>query len=79
MAIALHNLGDDARARKEMERVTREQPGHANAWFNLGVVAGSMGDKKTAIRAWEQYLKLDPSGERSAGIREELRRLKGTL
>jgi predicted TPR repeat methyltransferase len=71
-------MGDDARARQELDRVTREQPGHVNAWFNLGVVAGAAGDKKTAIRAWEQYLKLDPNGERAAGIRDELKRMKAT-
>lgn len=76
MAIAFHNVGDDARARQELERVTKENPQHKNAWFNLGVVAGAAGDKATNIRAWEQYLKIDPNGERSAGVRDELARLK---
>ena len=34
------------------------------------------GDKATAIRAWEEYLKLEPSGTHSGAIPEELTRLK---
>lgn len=76
MAVAFHNLGQDQRARQEMERVTREHPDHRNAWLNLGVVTSSMGDNKAAIAAWEQYLKLDPTGEHAASIRDEVARLK---
>ena len=75
-AIAYHNLGQDPQAVTEMERVTRESPTHKNAWLNLGVVSAGMGDRETAVRAWERYLTLEPSGERSDGIREELARLK---
>ena len=75
-AIAYHNLGQDTQAVADMERVTRENPTHKNAWLNLGVVTAAMGDRKTAIRAWERYLALEPSGERSDQIREELARIK---
>ena len=76
MAICYHNLGQDDRAKQEMERVTREQPNHKNAWLNLGVVSSNMGDRATAIKAWEQYLKLDPGGPHSSSIREQIEALK---
>lgn len=75
-AIAYHSLGQNPKAKEEMVRVTKERPEHRNAWLNLGVVSQATGDKATAIRAWEEYLKLEPSGTHSAAIREELTRLK---
>lgn len=77
-AISYHGTGQDAKAKEEILRVTRENPGHRNAWLNLGVVSAGMGDKATAIRAWEQYLKLEPNGTHSAAIRDELNQLKQT-
>ena len=76
MAICYHNLGQDDRAKQEMERVTREHPEHRNAWLNLGVVSSNTGDRATAIRAWEQYLKLEPSGTHSSAIRAQIEELK---
>ena len=75
-AIAYHNTNQNALAQSEMERVTREHPRHLNAWLNLGVVSASMGDKATAIRAWERYLQLEPNGAHAASIRAELEALK---
>ncbi|HLQ66118.1 MAG TPA: tetratricopeptide repeat protein [Candidatus Limnocylindrales bacterium] len=75
-AIAYHGLGQDPKAAEELLRVTRERPDHANAWLNLGVVSAGMGDRATAIRAWEQYLKIDPNGTHAAAIKDELSALK---
>jgi tetratricopeptide (TPR) repeat protein len=76
-AIAYHTLGQNQKAFDEMKRVTKEQPTHKNAWLNLGVVAGAMGDRKANVEAWEQYLKLEPSGPHSDAIRQELAKAKG--
>jgi hypothetical protein len=75
-AIAYHSMGQDPKAKEEMLLVTREKPDHANAWLNLGVVSAGTGDRPTAIRAWETYLKLEPNGPHAAAIREELATLK---
>ncbi len=77
-AIAYHGMNQDPRAKEELIAITRSHPEHRNAWLNLGVVSANMGDNATAIRAWEQYLKLEPNGTHSAAIRDELRRLKGS-
>jgi hypothetical protein len=75
-AIAYHSLGQDTQALAELKKITREHPDHKNGWLNLGVVAGSMGDNKANIEAWEKYLKLEPSGPHSDAIRSELAKLK---
>ena len=75
-AIAYHSIGQDPKAREEMLQVTRENPEHPNAWLNLGVVSMGLGDRATATRAWEQYLKLQPNGVHAAAIRDELKQLK---
>ncbi|HTM01625.1 MAG TPA: tetratricopeptide repeat protein [Candidatus Omnitrophota bacterium] len=75
-AIAYHSLGQDAKAKEEMLRVTKDHPEHRNAWLNLGVVSAATGDKPGAIKAWERYLQLEPSGTHSAAIRDELNQLK---
>lgn len=75
-AIAYHGNGQNDLAQAELKRVTKESPGHKNAWLNLGVVAREAGDRATAVRAWERYLELEPSGERSNQIRQELATLK---
>jgi hypothetical protein len=77
-AIAYHSLGQDPKAKEELLRVTKEHPDHRNAWLNLGVVSAGVGDKPGAIKAWEQYLKLEPNGTHSASIRDELTQLKQT-
>jgi hypothetical protein len=75
-AIAYHSMGQDPKAKEEILRVTREHPEHRNAWLNLGVVSIALGDRETAIRAWERYLELDPNGQHAAAIRDELQQLK---
>ena len=75
-AVAYHATGQNDTAKKDLLRVTREKPTHKNAWLNLGVVNRELGDRSGAVRAWEEYLRLDPNGEHSAGIRQEITALK---
>ena len=77
-AVAYHATGQNDTAKKELLRVTREKPTHKNAWLNLGVVNRELGDRSGAVSAWEEYLKIDPSGANSAGIRQEIAALKQT-
>jgi len=76
MAVAYHNLGQDQRARSEIERVTHDHPDHKQAWLNLGVVSATMGDRAGAIRAWQRYLALDPNGPHAAEIRAQIEELR---
>jgi len=77
-AIALHNLNRNDEAKTELERVTKEQPTHRNAWLNLGVIDATIGDRAGAIAAWEQYLKLEPNGDHADAIRAQIQELKKT-
>jgi tetratricopeptide (TPR) repeat protein len=52
-------------------------PRHANSRFNLGVVLlHDLKDYGGAIDAWEEFLKVEPPGERSQSIRGMLEGLK---
>jgi cytochrome c-type biogenesis protein CcmH/NrfG len=52
-------------------------PKHANSRFNLGVVLlHDKKDYKGAITAWEEFLKVEPSGERADTIRQRLGQLR---
>lgn len=75
-AIAYHSTGKNDVAKAELVRVTKERPEHKNAWLNLGVVASQLGERATAVQAWQRYLELDPNGEHAATLRQEIEDLK---
>ena len=75
-AIAYHATGQNDVAKKELLSVTREIPGHKNAWLNLGVVNRELGDRPGAVQAWQKYLELDPQGEHASRVKQEIESLK---
>jgi len=48
----------------------------ADAHYNAALIYQSRGDNLSAVRHWQQYLKLDPSGYWAGIARRELARLK---
>jgi cytochrome c-type biogenesis protein CcmH/NrfG len=65
------------RAVKEFREAARIDPTHANSRFNLGVVLQN--DKKDlqgALAAWEDFLRLEPTGDRANAARAEMERLR---
>jgi hypothetical protein len=49
---------------------------HLNSRYNLGVVLfHDVNDKEGAIRAWEDFLQVEPKGERA----EQVKRMVETL
>ena len=75
-AVAYLNVGQIDLSRSEIVRVTKENPKHKNAWLNLGVVALQTGDRATAISAWKQFLTLDPNGQHTASIRQQIEEME---
>jgi cytochrome c-type biogenesis protein CcmH/NrfG len=62
---------------REFREAARLDPTHKNSRFNLGVVLQH--DKKDvdgAIAAWEDFLKVEPAGERAEMARAEVQQLK---
>jgi Tfp pilus assembly protein PilF len=77
MAIMYRNLKDYDRAEKELRQAASYDPKHANCRFNLGIILlHDKKDYKGAITAWEEFLKVEPPGERSDSIRQRLVQLR---
>ncbi len=77
MAIMYRNLKDYDRAVKELREAALHDPKHANSRFNLGIVLlHDKKDYKGALMAWEEFLKIEPTGERADTIRQRLGQLR---
>ncbi len=77
MAVMYRNLKDFDRALKELKQAASDNPRHGNSRFNLGIILlHDKNDPKGAMAAWEEYLKVDPSGERANQVRQQLDQLR---
>jgi cytochrome c-type biogenesis protein CcmH/NrfG len=77
LGIMYRQVKDYDRAIKEFREAARLDPTHKNSRFNLGVVLQhDKKDVKGAIQAWEDFLRVEPTGERSDMVRKELAQLK---
>jgi cytochrome c-type biogenesis protein CcmH/NrfG len=77
LGIMFRGLKDFDRAAKEFRQAASDDPSHKNSRFNLGVVLQyDKKDIKAAIAAWEDYLRVEPAGERATTVRSELEQLK---
>lgn len=80
MGIMLSRLGDYDGAIEEFRKAAESDPKHMNSWYYLGFTL--LHDKQNpneAIKAWEDYLKVEPKGERANQVRVLLERLKEEL
>ena len=77
MAIMYRNLKDYDRAIKELKQAGADDPKHTNSRYNLGIILlHDKKDFKGAIAAWEDFLKIEPVGERADMIRGRLAQLR---
>ena len=77
MGIMYRALGDFDRAIEEFKKAAQSDPKHINSRYNIGVVLlHDKGDIKGAIKAWEDYLKVDPKGEKAERVRGQMENLK---
>ena len=71
------NVGDFDRAIEEFKRAAQSDPKHVNSRYNLGLVLlHDKQDIKEAMKAWEEYLKVDPKSERAERVRAQMEKLK---
>jgi tetratricopeptide (TPR) repeat protein len=61
-AITLFYTGETNVAISTAEKVTKDDPDFAPAWFNLGVFYQAAGENEKAIAAYERAVELDPEG-----------------
>jgi tetratricopeptide (TPR) repeat protein len=80
MGIMYRNLGDFDRALEEFRKAAQSDPKHVNSRYNIGLVLlHDKQDMKGAIKAWEDYLKLDPNSERAQRIRAQIEKMKAMV
>ena len=77
MGIMFRKLGEFDRALEEFRMAAQGDPKHINSRYNIGVVLlHDKGDTKGALKAWEDYLKVDPNSERAQRIRAQMENLE---
>ncbi len=78
MGIMFRRKGDPDRAIAEFKKAAAIDPKHVNSRYNLGVVLlHDKGDVKGAIQAWEDFLKVEPTGPRADNIRNQIEKMRG--
>ncbi|HUL36693.1 MAG TPA: tetratricopeptide repeat protein [Thermodesulfobacteriota bacterium] len=77
MGIMYRKLGEFDKAIEEFKKAAQSDPKHINSRYNLGLVLlHDKQDMKAAIKAWEDYLKVDPKSERAQRIRVQIEKMK---
>jgi cytochrome c-type biogenesis protein CcmH/NrfG len=77
MGIMYRKLGQFDRALEEFRKAAQGDPKHVNSRYNIGLVL--LHDKQDiggAIKAWEEYLKVDSNSERAQRIRAQIEKMK---
>jgi len=77
MGIMYRKLGDSDRALKEFRTAAQTDPKHVNSRYNIGIVLlHDKQDMKGAIKAWEEYLKMDSNSERAKRLQGQMEKMK---
>ncbi|OGP93532.1 MAG: hypothetical protein A2157_15435 [Deltaproteobacteria bacterium RBG_16_47_11] len=77
MGIMYRRLGEFDRALEEFRKAAQSDPKHVNSRYNIGIVLlHDKQDIKGAIKAWEEYLKVDAKSERANRVRTQMENLK---
>jgi len=77
MGIMYRALGDFDRAIEEFKKAAQSDPKHVNSRYNIGIVLlHDKGDIKGALKAWEDYLKVDPKSEKAERVKAQMENLK---
>jgi tetratricopeptide (TPR) repeat protein len=80
MGIMYRRKGDPDRALAEFKKAAQDDPKHANSRYNAGVVLlHDKADIKGAIKAWEEYLKVEPTGPRAENIRSQMEKMRNMV
>lgn len=80
MGIMYRRKQDFARAVAEFKKAAEFDSKHVNSRYNLGLVLlHDKGDIKGAIQAWEDYLRVEPTGPRAENIRNQMGRMKAMV
>ncbi len=77
LGIMFRSLGDFDRAIEEFKKAAQSDPKHANSRYNIGLVLlHDKQDIKGAIKAWEEYVKVDPKSEKGQRMQAQLEKMR---
>jgi cytochrome c-type biogenesis protein CcmH/NrfG len=77
MGIMFRKLGQFDRAIEEFRKAAQSDLKHVNSRYNIGLVLlHDKQDIKGAIKAWEDYLKVDPNSEKAQRIKTQIEKMK---
>ncbi len=77
MGIMYRAIGDFDRAIEEFKKAAQYDPKHANSRYNIGIVLlHDKNDIPGAIKAWEEYLKVDPKSEKAQRVSAQIEKMK---
>jgi tetratricopeptide (TPR) repeat protein len=77
MGIMYRKLGQFDKAIEEFRKAAQSDPKHVNSRYNIGLVLlHDKQDIKGAVKAWEDYLKVDPNSERAQRLRAQIEKMK---
>jgi len=77
MGIMYRKLGQFDKALEEFGKAAQSDPRHANSRYNIGIVLlHDKQDIRGAIKAWGEYLRVDPNSERAERIRDQIDKIK---
>ena len=77
LGIVLRSWGDDDGAIEEFRRAAQYGPKHANSRYHLGLtLLQNKRNIQEGSKAWEDYLKVEPKGQRANQVRVEIERLR---
>jgi len=77
MGIMYRSLSQFDKAIEEFRKAAQGDPKHINSRYNIGLVLlHDKQDIKGAVKAWEDYLKVDPNSERAQRIRAQIEKMK---
>jgi tetratricopeptide (TPR) repeat protein len=80
MGIMYRKLGQFDRAIEEFKKAAQSDTKHLNSRYNIGIVLlHDKQDIKGAIRAWEDYIKVDPSSERAKRLKAQMERMRAMV
>lgn len=75
--VCYRRLDQPNKAAGFFRRARQADPAHETSALNLGIVLfHDLGDKKGALKAWREYLALNPKGRRADMIRQVVARLE---
>ncbi len=77
LGIMYRKLGEIDKAIGEFRRAAQMDPKHVNSRYNIGIVLlHDKQDMKGAIKAWEEYLKVDSNSERAQRLKAQIEKMK---